>query len=53
MTDEQIGALETFIAGYCDVVRAGFRKRWDQYTPEIYHNEISEAIGGLAARQYT
>lgn len=53
MTNNRPASLEEFVAGYCDIVSAGFRERWDQYTPEIYHNEISEAIGGLAARQAT
>lgn len=53
MTDNPAANIEEFIPGYCDVVRAGFQERWSQYTPEIYHNEISDAIGGLGARQAT
>ena len=45
--------LETFIHGYCNAVKSGLRQRWAKYKPEIYHNEVSEAIGGLAARQAT
>jgi hypothetical protein len=53
MTDNKRDSLEEFVVGYCNVVKAGFRERWDKYRPEIYNNEISEAIGGLAARQAT
>lgn len=45
--------LEQFLTEYCKLVTAGFRERWNQHIPEIYHNEISEAVGGLAARQAT
>jgi hypothetical protein len=53
MTDIQPDSLEQFLGEYCDVVDAGFTERWKLHTPEIYNNEISEAIGGLAARQAT
>lgn len=53
MSDEGLDPFEHFISGYCDNVKAGLRQRWDKYKPEIYNNEISEAIGGLAARQAT
>ncbi len=53
MTDREPTSLENFLAKYCDIVADGFRKRWDLYSPEIYHNEVSEAIGGLTARQAT
>jgi len=53
MSDETPNALVNFVSGYCETVMAGFRERWDKYKPEIYDNEISEAIGGLAARQAT
>jgi hypothetical protein len=45
--------LDSFIHGYCEVVKSGLRQRWARHKSEIYHNEISEAIGGLAARQTT
>jgi hypothetical protein len=53
MSDEEPDDFRDFISGYCDTVRAGLRLRWSKYKPEIYNNEISEAIGGLAARQAT
>lgn len=53
MTDDKQNNLEEFICQYCDVVSVGLHERWQQYTPEIYHNEVSEAIGGLVARQAT
>lgn len=53
MTNEEPAAFHAFISGYCETVRKGLRQRWDKYKPEIYNNEISEAIGGLAARQAT
>lgn len=45
--------IDAFIKGYCANVSDGFNARWKTYTPEIYDNEISETIGGLAARQST
>jgi hypothetical protein len=53
MTDGESNAFDEFIQGYCENVEAGFGGRWDRYKPEIYHHEISDAIGGLAARQAT
>ena len=50
MSDEGPDVFGDFISGYCDTVKVGFRQRWSKYKPEIYNNEISEAIGGLAAR---
>lgn len=51
MTDEGSTPLEEFISRYCANVVEGFEARWQQHTPEIYQNEISEAIWGLTARQ--
>lgn len=45
--------LENFLQGYCSNVASGFYGRWNSQAPEIYDNEISETIGGLAARQTT
>lgn len=45
--------FEEFVRGYCANVAQGFNSRWDSHTPEIYNNEISETVGGLAARQAT
>ena len=53
MTENEREGVDHFIDTYCDVVKAGFRERWRHYTPEIYQNEVSEAIGGLGARQAT
>jgi hypothetical protein len=50
MTDPQ-AKLETFLAAYCDNVREGLDLRWQAYAPEIFENEISDTIAGLAARQ--
>jgi hypothetical protein len=36
-----------------DNVQEGFQDRWGKYRQDIYHNNISEAIGGLFARQGT
>ncbi|HWG11139.1 MAG TPA: DUF5677 domain-containing protein [Rhodanobacteraceae bacterium] len=51
--NEQRSNFEEFLSGYCKVVNDGFWSRWNQHTPEIYNNEVSEAIGGLVARQAT
>lgn len=53
MTENRQEILDKFLTEYCAVVTAGFQERWKNHTPEIYHNETSEAIGGLAARQTT
>lgn len=53
MTENERDDVDRFIDAYCDIVKAGFRERWSRYKPEIYQNEISEAIGGLTARQAT
>lgn len=53
MGGDEPDKFDAFLAGYCDAVRAGLRERWNRYRPEIYNNETSEAIGGLAARQAT
>lgn len=53
MIEKKSSSLENFLSRYCENVAKGFKVRWDGYTPEIYQNEISEAIGGLAARQAT
>lgn len=53
MADKRQEILEEFLTEYCKVVTAGFQERWNKHTPEIYHNEISDAIGGLGARQAT
>lgn len=53
MSDEDPDDFEGFISSYCDTIETGFRQRWSKYKPEIYNNEISEAIGGLSARQAT
>jgi len=53
MTDEQSKNIDKFLSDYCNIIVTGFKERWDNYIPEIYHNEISEVIGGLAARQAT
>lgn len=45
--------LAEFLAGYCNNIAVGLHSRWDAYLPDIYSNEISETIGGLAARQAT
>lgn len=45
--------LEEFVDGYCANVVSGFHSRWDAHSPEIYDNEVSETVGGLAARQAT
>jgi hypothetical protein len=42
---------EELIEGYSANVADGFHSRWNSCAPEIYDNEISEAVGGLAARQ--
>lgn len=52
-SSSDVSPLDSFLEGYCDVVLDGFHKRWERHTPKIYHNEVSEAIGGLAARQAT
>ena len=53
MTEEKLSPLEDFLARYLANVIEGFEARWESYTPEIYQNEISEAIWGLVARQAT
>ena len=53
MTEERLSPLEDFLARYLANVVEGFEARWESYTPEIYQNEISEAIWGLGARQAT
>lgn len=53
MTEERLSPLEDFLARYLANVVEGFEARWKSYTPEIYQNEISEAIWGLGARQAT
>jgi Family of unknown function (DUF5677) len=51
--ENESGRIAAFLREYCNVAKSGFRERWKNYTPELYHSEISEVIGGLAARQTT
>ncbi len=53
MTDQILSPLENFLDRYSENVIEGFEARWKSYTPEIYQNEISEAIWGLVSRQAT
>lgn len=53
MSERTHDAVAEFLSGYCEAVRVGLRTRWVSYKPEIYNNEASDALGGLAARQAT
>ena len=53
MTGDSMSTFEDFLLRYSKNVKDGFQARWVSYTPKIYHNEISEVIGGLIARQAT
>lgn len=45
--------FDAFLEDYCRNVREGLSGRWEAHAPEIYANEVSECIAGLAARQAT
>lgn len=53
MTNDHESLVDDFLSSYCSIVVEGFEARWNAHTPEIYKNEISEAIWGLTSRQTT